>query len=40
MAASFLIPLLFTMKMGGLLIYLRRSIRVMERARIERGNDA
>ena len=33
MFASFLIPLLFTMKMGGLLLFLRRQIRAMEEMR-------
>ena len=33
MVASFLVPLLFTLKMGGLLVFLRRQIRAMEEMR-------
>lgn len=37
MVASFLIPLLFTLKMGGLLIGLRSQIRTMEKMRRDRA---
>jgi len=37
MVASFLVPLLFTLKMGGLLVFLRGQIRTLERARRERA---
>lgn len=37
MVASFLIPLLFTLKMGGLLNGLRSQIRTMEKMRRDRA---
>lgn len=37
MVASFLVPLLFTLKMGGLLLFLRSQIRTLERARRKRA---
>jgi hypothetical protein len=37
MVASFLVPLLFTMKMGGLLVFLRSQIRATERMRREKA---
>ncbi len=37
MVASFLVPLLFTLKMGSLLLFLRGQIRTLERARRKRA---
>lgn len=38
MVASFLIPLLFTLKMGGLLVGLRSQIKTMEKLRSDRAD--
>lgn len=37
MVSSFLIPLLFTVKAGGLMLFLRGQIRSMEKLRRERA---